>query len=257
MKKLIFSLLTVFTLLITACKEEPEIGDVFEYNGLNFIVTSETTVSLNRNNSIPEAVIIIPETVNYKGKNFSVTKIGDSAFTHISNLTSVTIPNSVTSIGASAFANCTSLASVTIPNSVTVIGAMAFAGCSSLVRVGIPNSVTKIEYETFARCSALTSVEIPNSVTEIGIGAFQDCSALAKLYMGENIKRIYSVAFNRCKALIYIKIEAVVPPNIDLYTFDLSTNNEATLYVPKESINLYEKDYGNSWSRFQHIKSFN
>ena len=44
----------------------------------------------------------------------------------MSNLESVTIPNSVTSIGSSAFEDCSGLTSVTIPNSVTSIGSYAF-----------------------------------------------------------------------------------------------------------------------------------
>ena len=47
--------------------------------------------------------VIIPESVNYNGKTYSVTSIGNGAFYECSDLTSVTIPNSVTSIGNYAF----------------------------------------------------------------------------------------------------------------------------------------------------------
>ena len=50
--------------------------------------------------------VVIPETVTYNGKTYSVTSIGYSAFAYCSSLTSVTIPNSVTSIGNGAFKNC-------------------------------------------------------------------------------------------------------------------------------------------------------
>ena len=99
----------------------------------------------------------------------------------MSNLKSVTIPNSVTSIGSSAFNYCSGLTSVTIPNSVTSIGSYAFQGCSGLTSVTIPNSVTSIGSGAFTGCSGLTSVAIPNSVTSIGSDAFNYCSSLKKV----------------------------------------------------------------------------
>ena len=49
--------------------------------------------------------VVIPASVTYNGSTYSVTSIGDYAFSYCSGLASVTIPNSVTSIGSNAFAN--------------------------------------------------------------------------------------------------------------------------------------------------------
>jgi hypothetical protein len=84
--------------------------------------------------------VTIPSTIT----GLPVTRIGDTAFSDCTNLTSVTIPNSVTGIGNDAFDGCTSLASVTIPNSVTNIWSYTFASCSNLKGVyfqgNAPNS---------------------------------------------------------------------------------------------------------------------
>ena len=73
--------------------------------------------------------IVIPKSVTYNAKTYSVTSIGESAFRGCSGLTSITISNSVTSIGWYAFEGCSGLTSITIPNSVTSIGGYAFSSC--------------------------------------------------------------------------------------------------------------------------------
>jgi hypothetical protein len=50
--------------------------------------------------------VTIPESVEYNGKTYKVTSIGNFAFNDCSGLTSITIPNSVTTIGYSAFSGC-------------------------------------------------------------------------------------------------------------------------------------------------------
>ena len=50
--------------------------------------------------------VVIPSSVTYGGKEYSVTSIGDYAFEGCWGLTSVTIPNSVTSISEWAFSGC-------------------------------------------------------------------------------------------------------------------------------------------------------
>ena len=150
-----------------------------------------------------EGDVVIPETVTYSGKTYSVTSIGSDAFWGCSDLTSVTIPNSVTSIGKEAFRGCSGLTSVTIPNSVTSIDYQTFQGCSGLTSVTIPNSVTSIGTYAFYGCSSLTSVTIPNNVTSIGGGAFYGCSGLTSVTIPNSVTGIYSRAFynTRIKSL--------------------------------------------------------
>src|SRR5574344_1002679 len=76
--------------------------------------------------------VTIPDNVTYDGVTYSVTSIGNRAFSDCTRLTSVTIPNSVKTIGRGAFSGCTGLTSVTIPNSVTFIGSYAFESCTGL-----------------------------------------------------------------------------------------------------------------------------
>jgi hypothetical protein len=100
-----------------------------------------------------------------------ITHIGNSAFSHCENLTSVTIPNTVTSIGEFAFESCTKLTSVSWGNNVTTIKLGAFLGCHSLTSITLPSSLTTIELKAFGE-SGLTSIIIPASVTTMDPSAF-------------------------------------------------------------------------------------
>ena len=93
----------------------------------------------------------------------------------------VTIPNGITSIGERAFEHCRNLTSINIPDSVTSIGERAFSGCDSLTSINIPNSVISIGKCAFFCCASLASITIPSSVSSIGKGAFTWCYALDKI----------------------------------------------------------------------------
>ncbi|MCB6226819.1 leucine-rich repeat domain-containing protein [Flavobacterium psychrophilum] len=198
MKKLLFFILIPFL----------GIAQDFTANGIKYTVTSSTapfTVKVARNANFTGAAEI-PETVAYNSENYAVTAIGESAFEHCNNLTSVTIPNSATSIGRYAFGGCSGLISVTIPNSVTDIENGAFARCSGLTSVTIPNSVTTIGDEAFARCSGLTSVTIPNSVTTIGDESFAECSGLTSVTIPNSVTTIGDGSFALCSGLTSVTI---------------------------------------------------
>ena len=125
--------------------------------------------------------IKIPSNVESNGQTYTVTSIGDHAFTSRYNLASVDIPDSVTSIGDYAFYSCKGLTSVDIPDSVTSIGNDAFSMCFGLTSVDIPDGVTSIGNYAFYFCTSLTSVTIPGSVTEISSYVFDGCSGLTEI----------------------------------------------------------------------------
>ena len=90
-------------------------ADVVEVDGIYYDI-SETTATVTYGDNEYSGDIVIPESITYNGSKYSVTSIGNWAFSFCSGLTSVTIPNSVTIIGRYAFDGCISLTSVTIPN---------------------------------------------------------------------------------------------------------------------------------------------
>ena len=270
MKKLfLLAVLMLFPMLASA--------DAVEINEIYYkLIEKAGQAEVTKNPNSYSGSVVIPESVVYEGKNYSVTSISDYAFRDCSGLTSVTIPNSVTSIGEGAFLGCRRLTSVTIPNSVTSIGYETFSCCSGLTSVTIPNSVTSIGKEAFYNCSGLTSVTIPNSVTSIGERtfydcrgltsvtipnsvtsisdyAFFDCSGLTSVTIGSGVKQINQQAFAVCKELkdVYCLAESV--PNAKTDAFKDSYLEYTTLHVPANLLNAYKTTA--PWSSFGKFES--
>ncbi|MBP5477006.1 MAG: leucine-rich repeat protein, partial [Paludibacteraceae bacterium] len=157
MKKHFFTfLLTVLISATTLQAQKVQIGGLF-YN-LNkdkhtAEVISQTSESQDNYAELTKA--LIPETVEDKDITYTVTAIGDHAFSGCAKLTSVVIPGSVTSIGTEAFYECSQLACVTFGNGINTIGVGAFKGCGSVTAVELPESVTEIGEYAFVMCSNL------------------------------------------------------------------------------------------------------
>ncbi|MFA7081296.1 MAG: leucine-rich repeat domain-containing protein [Bacteroidales bacterium] len=180
-------------------------------NTLYFNITSHTSktveVTCQTSNfpywyTKPTDSIMIPNTVENNGIIYSITSIGDIAFTGCSDITYVELPNSITSIGDHSFSNCSSLISVNIPSSVTLIKACAFYECTSLSSIIIPNSVNTIEPSTFSGCTNLTVIIVPNSITSIKSSAFSGCSNLTSINLPNSIDTIGEYVFSGCTSLI-------------------------------------------------------
>ena len=188
----------------------------YNYNsdGSSVSVTFQGTSTTSYPNEY-SGEIVIPETVTYSGKTYSVTSIGSYAFNDCSELKSVTIPESVTNIGSYAFNDCRELTSVTIPNSVRSIGFWAFSNCSGLEKVIVPNIDIKnwcsIKFSDQIanplihahhlysdENTEITKLVIPDGVTSIGSYAFDGCSGLTSVTIPNSVTRIYDFAFSAC-----------------------------------------------------------
>ena len=184
----------------------------FESAGIYYNITGNNTVEVtysDGNNNTYSGSVSIPETVTSNGTEYSVTKIGESAFKG-SAVTSVSMPEGITSIDYNAFSGCQNLETVALPESLTTLGYSAFKACKLLKTIKIPSGVTAIPDQCFDGCSSLESVTIPEGVTAIGDYAFGSCSLSNALTLPESLETIGKSAFYRNCSLKSVNIPAKV-----------------------------------------------
>lgn len=181
---------TIIILWVLICNVINAYADAVEINGIYYNIIAKAGVAEvvgNPNKYIGE--VVIPESVTFEEKNYSVTVIDEYAFAACTGLTSITIPPSITTIKPFAFSGCSNLTSVHISdltawcniyfeytnsNPLQVAHHLYMNG-EEIKDLIIPSDVTSIGQQAFYGCSELTSVEIPNSVTSIGHSAFYNC----------------------------------------------------------------------------------
>ena len=135
-----------------------------EYNGINYTVL--TVPSGGENGTVEvgpyqdaSGDITIPATITNGENTYTVTSIGNSAFSMCSGLTSVTIPDGVTSIGDFAFSWCSGLTSVTFQGAEPpTFDGDPFLGCPRLGTISLSADMT--EEQLTAWENSLTKLEI-------------------------------------------------------------------------------------------------
>lgn len=128
------------------------------------------------------------------------------------------IPSSVESIRDYAFAGLTELKSVTIPNSVKNIGKDAFNSCLSIDVVSFEcvEHMFSVRYDnqnsnplTFAKKiviedKEMSSIEVPSTISNINPYAFYGCNAISELYIPDSVSTIGTEAFKNCSELTQV-----------------------------------------------------
>lgn len=229
MKKRFVSLLVALSITLTFLPMGAVAAAPIKFTDGNLIYTVNDdgeSVTVSGKSRTPTH-LNIESSISNKGKNYTVTEIGDQVFWGCNTLTEVTLPNTVKIIGYQAFCKCSNLTKVIIPEGVKKIGQAAFYGCSQLTSITIPsiitnmdtafsgntalshvtltNGISKISSNAFERCTGLTEVEIPASVDQICPFAFNGCTSLKSVLLEKNIKTINVNAFKDCTNLSDVK----------------------------------------------------
>lgn len=118
----------------------------FEVDGIYYTILQDNTLSV-RGINVYDPEVVIPASVEYNGKKYSVTKIGNIGMNYSTE--TLIISNGVSSIAPQAFLDCHDLRSVTIPNSMTYIGEEAFRMVSLSQIISEIENPFAIDYSAF------------------------------------------------------------------------------------------------------------
>ncbi len=117
------------------------------------------------------------------------------------SITTVHIGKGTTGIAADAFRNLSNLTTITIPNTITDFGNSVFLGCTGLINVDFEadSRLKTIGYSVFYQ-SGITSITLPSSVETL-VGSTFTYSELQEIFFeeGSNLKTIGSNTFSGCK----------------------------------------------------------
>ena len=171
------------------------------------------------------ADLIIPETVTYNSRTYTVTVIGKEAFQHKSYLHSIVIPSTVSQIDEAAFA-WTYAESINIPDGITSLNKHSFAGLK-VTSLALPSSLNYIGEGALQECHQLQSLTIPDNVTTIDKQALAYCENLISVQLPANLHYIDESAF------IYTGLQQInIPENV------WSIGNYAFSYTQLKNISL-------------------
>lgn len=149
---IIFSMLLSFLSLYTFAD-----ANEVTIDGITYICAAKQAV-IKKCDKSKQGDIIIPEFIEYNGKQLPVKSIEDKAFENCSSIKKVVISDSVTYIGQDAF---------------------CYSGITSL---DLGNGVKEIDDGAFYSCGRLSIVIVGNSLAGIGRGAFGSCN-INKVYI--------------------------------------------------------------------------
>lgn len=202
---------------------------------------------------------VIPSTVTYEGKTYSVTSIQANAFEQSTSVQSVSLPHTLNQIGEDAFRNCSHLAHVSLPPRISRIGAAAFAH-TALTSLSLPKGLTVLEEGLLMGCEGLRELILPNSLREIEPLALAGCIALTELRLPAHLEGFYHGGLI-CPNLNRIDVD---PRNrnfcsVDGIVFDFE--QETLMCYPPARVGAYTvpegitalDEYAFAYSRASHI----
>lgn len=237
MRNLIFILCLILMPSIVSAGGYTPLENEFFSNGLLYCIIDNNSVSVLGRGGLLDysGDIVVPETVEYQGKEYKVKKMENDAFSSYPNIKSVYIGRNVSEIDNFwfNFGYSDNLVSVKVdPNnekydsredcnaiietatneliagcpgtkivsSIKTISSNAFLGVNKLKKIIIPEGVEIIKTNSFLFCNDLESISISKTVNSIGNYLFAKCNNLTSIIIDPD--NPYYDSRDNCNAII-------------------------------------------------------
>ncbi len=142
--------------------------------------------------------IEIPAQVTTNGIVYNLKRIGDSALTHLTNVSSLKLCEGLEYIDGSSFRYCTKITELIVPNSVKEVGCAFITECYNLKMIVLGTGVEKLYNESFwAIGSSLQEIYSLNPIPPTCVypeRTFEDIPDNVTLYVPMGSKEAYETA---------------------------------------------------------------
>ncbi len=199
---------TMLGLLLSLVTSVQVMADNWLVNDFYYKPLTENTVA-NMGSYVASGDVKLPEKITYKKKTYTVTEIGEWAFSNNQKITSITLPATITKVNDAAFANAYALKKVVFGKGVKEIGRNLFQQDKVLETVIFNSEISELPTCTFVNCEQLESVTLPKNLKIIDQNAFYECYSLSKINMLSTVKVIRKDAFYNTENLKELNLASI------------------------------------------------
>ncbi|MBE6727857.1 MAG: hypothetical protein E7562_04325 [Ruminococcaceae bacterium] len=161
------------------------------------------------------------ETLKISGKgeipSFTSSYLAQPWYLYKNKIKKLVINGDFTAVGENAFSKLTALSNVEMPDSVQFIKSGAFADCVALSEIVLPKNIKEIYDNSFDGCKKLSLVKGLENVLSIGENAFKGCALSGTICLNKALY-VESNAFSGCDNIEAVKY------GFNTYT-DISSDN--------------------------------